>query len=226
MDGGSASRDSVSGKAAVLKRRPGTLCIALTGHGRLHQGSVVNRSLAVKGCSGMETEVLEFGFGSPSDVDKSIIRARRAAFVARFIVLREGKRTRAHRTIEMMEWEDLTTVEELAHRFREAFVENGDNMTPVDRDLRRALAHSFRSLKYFVAEYAQRATTDFIGALEDYGCSNELLFGGEEQPRSGGWRLPLELRKLRERSTPEAAKPQRAPKKTAKEPARSSVVPA
>ncbi len=161
----------------------------------------------------METDVVELDFASPGEIDKSIIRARRAAFVARFIVLREGKRTRAHRAIEMMEWTDLTSVEELAHRFRAAFVENGDNMGPVDRDLRRSLAHSYRSLKFFVAEYAHRATVDFIGALEDYGRSNELLFGGEEQPRSGGWRLPHELRKLKEKAAAEAAAPPRVSKK-------------
>lgn len=157
----------------------------------------------------METHVVELNLSSPGEVDKSIIRARRAAFVARFIVLREGKRTRAHRVIEMMEWEDLTSVEELAHRFRQAFLDNGDNMVPVDRDLRRSLAHSYRSLKFFVSEYAHRATVDFIGALEDYGRSNELLFGAEEQPRSGGWRLPHELRKLKERAVAERDVPAR-----------------
>jgi hypothetical protein len=70
-------------------------------------------------------------------------------------------------------------------------------MMPVDRDLRRSLAHSYRSLKFFISEYAQRATLDFIGALEDYGRSNELLFTDEDQPRSGGWRLPRELRKVK-----------------------------
>lgn len=127
--------------------------------------------------------------------ENQIIKARRTAFVARFIVLREGKRTKAHRAIELMEWEELTSVESLAARFRQAFIDNGDSMAPVDRDLRRALAHSYRSLKCFIVEYARRATTDFIGALEDYGRSNELLFTDEEQPRSGGWRLPTELRK-------------------------------
>lgn len=129
--------------------------------------------------------------------DKEIIKARRTAFVARFIVLREGKRTKAHRTIELMEWDDLTTVEELAARFRQAFVDNGDVMSPVDRDLRRSLAHSYRSLKFFVKEYSRRATLNFIAALEDYGCSNELLFSDEDQPRSGGWRLPHELKKIK-----------------------------
>jgi len=165
----------------------------------------------------METHVVELNLSSPGEVDKSIIRARRAAFVARFIVLREGKRTRAHRVIEMMEWEDLSSVEEIAQRFRQAFLDNGDNMVPVDRDLRRALAHSYRSLKFFISEYAHRATVDFIGALEDYGRSNELLFGAEEQPRSGGWRLPHELRKLKEREVAEREAPvRRASKKSSR----------
>lgn len=146
----------------------------------------------------MNTEVVEGKLAKTGETDISIIKARRTAFVARFIVLREGKRTRAHRVIELMEWDELTTVEELAARFRQAFLDNGDSMMPVDRDLRRSLAHSFRSLKFFVSEYAQRATSDFITALEDYGRSNELLFTEEEQPRSGGWRLPRELRKLKE----------------------------
>lgn len=146
----------------------------------------------------MESEVKTGREPKACDKERKIIRARRTAFVARFIVLREGKRTRAHRAIEMMEWEDSTTVEELAERFRNAFITNGDAMMPVDRDLRRALAHSYRSLKCFIEEYAGRATLDFLGALDDYGRSNELLFTDEEQPRSGGWRLPRELRKARE----------------------------
>ena len=145
----------------------------------------------------MNTEVVDVKLANEGETDASIIKARRTAFVARFIVLREGKRTKAHRVIEMMEWDDLTTVEELSARFRQAFVDNGDVMMPVDRDLRRSLAHSYRSLKFFIAEYAQRATSDFIGALEDYGRSNELLFTDDDQPRSGGWRLPFELRKLK-----------------------------
>lgn len=145
----------------------------------------------------MNTEVVDVKLAGVGETDASIIKARRTAFVARFIVLREGKRTRAHRVIEMMEWDELTTVEELAARFRQAFLDNGDSMMPVDRDLRRSLAHSFRSLKFFISEYATRATSDFIAALEDYGRSNELLFTDDEQPRSGGWRLPHELRKLK-----------------------------
>ena len=146
----------------------------------------------------MKTEVLETSLSSPQELDRAIIRARRTAFVARFIVLREGKRTKAHRVIEMMEWDDLTTVEELAHRFRVAFEDNGDNMFPVDRDLRRAVAHSFRSIKFFVSEYALRATRDFVEALVDYERSNQLLFSDDDAPKPGGWRLPKEIQRLKE----------------------------
>lgn len=145
----------------------------------------------------METEIVQTDFTNLGEMEKCSIRARRTAFVARFIVLREGKRTRAHRVIEMMEWDGLTTVEELAVRFRNCFVENGDNMVPVDRDLRRAVAHSLRSIKFFVSEYSVRASRSFIEALEDYARSNELLFGVDEQPKPGGWRLPHEPRKVK-----------------------------
>ncbi|MCB0320185.1 MAG: hypothetical protein KDD60_04610 [Bdellovibrionales bacterium] len=143
---------------------------------------------------------MEIGRVQLSEEEKASIRARRTAFVARFIVLRESKRTRAHRVIEMMEWEDLTTVEELSKRFRLAFVENGDNMMPVDRDIKRALGHSARSLNHFIREYSQRATMNFIDALFDYERSNELLFGDDESPKPGGWRLPNELLKQRKKS--------------------------
>lgn len=126
-----------------------------------------------------------------------VIRARRTAFVARFVVLRESKRTKAHRIIEMMEWDDGATAEDLFERFRRVFLENGDNMVPVDRDLRRALGHASRSLNHFISEYAARATTNFIDALYDYERSNSLLFGGDEQPKPGGWRLPRELTKMK-----------------------------
>ncbi|MBX7144126.1 MAG: hypothetical protein K1X79_06725 [Oligoflexia bacterium] len=129
----------------------------------------------------------------------SVIQARRTAFVARFIVLRESKRTRAHRIIETMSWDESTTAEELAKRFRQVFVDNGDNMVPVDRDINRAVAHASRSLNFFIHEYAARSTLNFIDALYDYERSNSLLFGSDEQPKPGGWRLPNELVKERER---------------------------
>lgn len=128
-----------------------------------------------------------------ADNAEGLARARRTAFVARFIVLREAKRSRAHRVIEFMEWDEDTTAEELAQRFRQVFVENGDNMSPVDRDLRRAIAHSMRSLHYFIHEYSSRSTLSFVDALFDYERSNKLLFGDDEQPKLGGWRLPAEL---------------------------------
>jgi hypothetical protein len=148
-----------------------------------------------------QTESFDENEPVPPQSDPSnpeLVRARRTAFVARFIVLRESKRTRSHRIIETLSWSDGTTAEDLMARFRNIFLENGDNMVPVDRDLKRALAHSSRSLNHFVTEYASRATTNFIDALFDYERSNALLFGGEEQTKPGGWRLPRELARNRE----------------------------
>lgn len=130
--------------------------------------------------------------------EKLMLQARRTAFVARFIVLRESKRTRAHRVIELMEWEELTDIDVLSERFRQAFIDNGDNMAPVERDMRRALAHAARSLNHFFKEYVDRATLNFIDALFDYERSNELLFGDDESPKLGGWRHPNQLKKERD----------------------------
>lgn len=121
-------------------------------------------------------------------------RAMRTAFVARFVVLREGRRTRAHRMIEQMIWDDETTAEELMKRFRDAFVANGDKLQPVDRDLRRAMEHCQYSADYFIEQYCERSVLSFHQALEDYARSLRLLFGEDPDnvPRSGGWRLPGE----------------------------------
>ena len=128
---------------------------------------------------------------------KAHIRARRTSFIARFIVLREGKRSRAHRVIELMAWEDLATAEDVYARIRHAFQQNKDNMSPVDRDLRRAIAHADRSLTFFIREYNTRSSRSFVEALEDYGRSNALLFGDDEQPKPGGWRMPQELKRVK-----------------------------
>ncbi len=130
--------------------------------------------------------------------ETTVVEARRTAFVARFIVLREARRTRAHRLIEKLSWHKETTAEELAEQFRKAFKENGDNMVPVNRDIRRALAHAERSINHFIGEYASRSTLNFVDALVDYERSNKLLFGEDEQPKTGGWRWINEL--IRERS--------------------------
>lgn len=130
-----------------------------------------------------------------SSAELIFVKARRTAFLARFIVLRESKRSRAHRKIEEMSWADSTTAEELAKSFYDIFVENNDNLENIERDIRRALEHSSRSIEHFVEEYLKRATTNFVDALEDYDRSNSLLFGEDEQPKMGGWQLTSELRK-------------------------------
>jgi hypothetical protein len=138
-----------------------------------------------------------------NEQQKLLVRARRTAFVARFIVMRESKRSRSHRVIEQMEWSDQDTAEELYERFRQVFLKNGDNMGPVDRDLRRALAHASRSINHFVFEYQTRSTLNFIDALYDYEKSNKLLFGDDEHPKLGGWRLPQELERAKKKKAPE-----------------------
>lgn len=116
--------------------------------------------------------------------------ALRTAFVARFIVLREGRRSRAHRVIEQMSWSQESTAYELYCRFRDAFTSNGDRLQPVDRDLRRSLEHAEKSVDYFIDQYYTRATLSFKEALSDYRKSNKLLFGEDGQaPRKGGWRF-------------------------------------
>lgn len=131
---------------------------------------------------------------APKVQDNSVVRARRTAFVARFIVLRESKRSRAHRRIEMLAWHENASAEDVADLCRAIFKENGDNMRVVENDIRKAMSHADRSLKHFYEEYASRATNDFIHALHDYERSNALLFGDEEdRPTSEGWRHPKEL---------------------------------
>ncbi len=117
----------------------------------------------------------------------------RTAFVARFIVLREGKRSKAHRKIEHMRWHELTSARDLALAFKILFAENGDREEPVDRDLRRALGHAERSARFFRGEYAKRATLSFSEALVDYERSNMLLFGTPVGGRPGGWRPAREV---------------------------------
>lgn len=123
--------------------------------------------------------------------------ALRTAFVARFIVLREGRRSRAHRIIEQMAWGPESTADDLYQMFRKAFLDNGDKLQPVDRDLKRAIGHAERSVDYFIGQYLDRSVLSFAQALLDYERSNQLLFGenGQEVPRNGGWRLPSECPK-------------------------------
>lgn len=118
--------------------------------------------------------------------------ALRTAFVSRFILLREARRSKAHRLIEAMTWEDDTSAEDLYDRFREAFVQNGDKLEPVDRDLRRALSHAYCSIEHFIGQYVSRSSSSFMEALEDYKKSNKLLFGDDmdEEIKSVGWRVP------------------------------------
>ena len=57
-----------------------------------------------------------------------------------------------------------------------------------------------RSLNYFITEFSERSTLTFIDALYDYERSNKLLFGDDEQPKLGGWRLPQELERQKNKN--------------------------
>lgn len=126
---------------------------------------------------------------SDCNVEEELLQARRTAFIARFIVLRESKRSRAHRKIEKLTWRRTTSAEELAETIRGIFRANGDNLVPVERDIVRALAHANRSVNHFIKEYCSRATDNFQEALLDYQRSNTLLFGEDDQPKLVGWRI-------------------------------------
>jgi len=115
--------------------------------------------------------------------------AIRTAFVSRFIVLRENRRTKAHRKIETMVWNVEASAEDLYEQFREAFIENGDKLMPVDRDLKRALSHAYCSIEHFMGQYLGRSTKSFDEALKDYHKSNTLLFGEDDIPKIVGWRI-------------------------------------
>ncbi len=151
------------------------------------QSSTQTRLVAIRGPEGPNSEQREV-----SDLERRL--AFRTAFIARFIVVREGRRSRAHRAIEEMTWSEDATAEEVLNMFREAFVVNKDRMSVVDKDLQKALKHAKRSVEYFLEQYIGRSTTSFRDALDDYVKSNILLFGlNEELPRSGGWKFSEHL---------------------------------
>lgn len=142
-------------------------------------------------------EYIPLGSLAPSRGEREDLRnnndarriAIRTSFVSRFIVLRENRRTKAHRKIETIVWDDNTSAEELYEIFRKAFIDNGDSLVPVDRDLKRALSHAYCSVEHFLGQYLGRSTNSFQEALRDYVKSNELLFCEEDMPKTVGWRL-------------------------------------
>lgn len=151
------------------------------------QSSTKTRLEAIRGPEGPKPQQRDI-----SDFDKSL--AFRTAFIARFIVVREGRRSRAHRAIEEMSWSEDASAEEVMNMFREAFIANGDRMSVVEKDLEKALKHAKRSIEYFLEEYIGRSTNSFREALDDYVKSNILLFGlDEDVPRTGGWRFSEHL---------------------------------
>ena len=137
------------------------------------------------------TQVLSQRVSNKNVPQELLIAVTRAAFISRFIVLREGRRSRAHRKIEKLAWTQETTAEEIYEKIRECFIENGDKLTPVDRDLRRALEHAKTAAPYFISQYANRLTLNFRESLKDYQKSNSMFFENEDSEalKTGGWRF-------------------------------------
>ncbi|MBL7662865.1 hypothetical protein JNK13_08960 [bacterium] len=118
--------------------------------------------------------------------------ALRTAFVARFIILRENRKSKVNKAIEDLSWSLDATVDEIYRVIRKTLTEAGDRTQIVDRDLKRAKAYSERTVDYFIDQYLSRATTSFRDALADYQRSSELLGRDESiQKRSqrSGWRI-------------------------------------
>ena len=127
---------------------------------------------------------------------KQTISAIRTAFVAKFILLRESKRSKAHRAIEKLCWDKDASAKDLYNQIREEFIKNGDKLLTVDKDLDRALLHAEGSANYFLSQYLSRECLSFKQALLDYERSNELLFGTSECPNNKrkGWKLSTEIK--------------------------------
>ena len=128
--------------------------------------------------------------------EEETISAIRTAFIAKFILLRENKRSKAHRSIEKLSWSKDISAKELYNRFREEFLKNGDKIIAVEKDLKRALIHAEGSASYFLNQYLLRECLSFKQALLDYERSNELLFGSPQSPNNKrkGWKLSTEIR--------------------------------
>ena len=124
------------------------------------------------------------------------VSAIRTAFVAKFILLRESKRSKAHRAIEKLSWHKDASAKDLYHQFRAEFVKNGDKLITVEKDLDRALMHAEGSANYFLSQYLSRECLSFKQALLDYERSNELLFGSVVYPNNKrkGWKLSTEIK--------------------------------
>ena len=134
--------------------------------------------------------ILDNNDNRPTHTPEELRIAKRTAFVARFIVLREGRRTKAHRMIEEMTWSQDSDAETLANMFKAAFLMNGDKAKRFEKDLKKALDHAEYSSRYHVSHYLERACLTFSDAIADYHRTNSLLFEEDspDRPKSGGWK--------------------------------------
>lgn len=123
---------------------------------------------------------------------EAIIRAKRTAFVSKFIILREKKISQAHSIIERLLWNQKTDYQTLARVFKRIFKFFNDERT-YESDIKKASEYAKNLPTYFIKEYDTRSGTSFLQALLDYEKSVFILFGSDYLKNLLGWAPPSSL---------------------------------
>ncbi|MCS6892954.1 MAG: hypothetical protein NZO16_00045 [Deltaproteobacteria bacterium] len=121
-----------------------------------------------------------------SFAQSDILRARRTAFVSKFIILRENKVSRAHEIIEKLAWDDTDSHYTLAKAFEKIFNFFGEDKSYM-KDIEKALLSAKSLSAAFIKEYATRSGKCFLEALLDHERSIFILFGSEYLRLLLGW---------------------------------------
>lgn len=125
--------------------------------------------------------------GKQQEISKlALIRARRTAFVSKFIILRENKISRSHAILERLHWDDTTTYYDLYRAFYK-ILRAFDKPLCFKKDLDKAKEHAKTLSPTFVREYANRSGQSFLEALIDYEKSVYILFGADHLRTLLGW---------------------------------------
>lgn len=110
--------------------------------------------------------------------------ALRNAFIARFIVLTNRRRSRANGLLKKLTWTEEVTAEQLAEIIKGIFVSANDFNETIEKDIAKSIEHANYSAIFFTEYYHQRSILSIKEAVEDYKRSNELLFGDRETTSS------------------------------------------
>lgn len=117
---------------------------------------------------------------------KMKVASTRAAFLSKFILLRENKKSKAHREIEKEFWGPEETAQDLYAKFLCIFEKYKDNKAK--EDLKASLKYAKTLIDYFVNQYSTRITLNFGDALRDYKRTHDLLEENCLKPM--GWKIP------------------------------------